>query len=104
MAQGPPGRTIFAAVAAAARRVLRLKREVAAAKAERLGTTPYEALLDQYEPGGSVALIDRLFGELAAFLPDLIEAILDRQAAAAAAARSLGSVSDRGARRAAAAG
>jgi carboxypeptidase Taq len=62
-------------------RVLRLKREIAAAKAERLGTTPYEALLDQYEPGGSVAVIDRLFDAIAEFLPDLLEAVLVRQAA-----------------------
>jgi carboxypeptidase Taq len=60
--------------------VLRLKREVAAAKARRLGTSPYEALLDQYEPGGSVAVVDRLFDAIAGFLPDLIEAVLTRQA------------------------
>ena len=71
----------FAAVLPPLERVLRLEREVAATKGEHLGTSPYEALLDQYEPGGSVATIDRLFGELAAFLPDLIEAVLSRQAA-----------------------
>jgi carboxypeptidase Taq len=62
-------------------RVLRIEREIAAIKADRLGTTPYEALLDQYEPGGSVATIDRLFDEIAGFLPDLIEEVLSRQAA-----------------------
>jgi carboxypeptidase Taq len=67
-------------------RVLRLEREVAVIKAERLGTTPYEALLDEYEPGGSVELIDRLFGEIAGFLPDLLEAVLSHQAATPAAA------------------
>ncbi|MBV8334416.1 MAG: carboxypeptidase M32, partial [Alphaproteobacteria bacterium] len=70
----------FAAVLPALEQVLRLEREIAAIKAERLGTSPYEALLDQYEPGGSVATIDRLFGEIAGFLPDLIEAVLTRQA------------------------
>ena len=58
-----------------------MEREIAATKAEQLGTSPYEALLDQYEPGGSVETIDRLFGELGAFLPDLLEAVLSRQAA-----------------------
>ena len=48
----------FAAVLPGLERVLRLEREIAAIKAERLGTSPYEALLDQYEPGGSVA-VDR---------------------------------------------
>jgi carboxypeptidase Taq len=71
----------FAMVLPGLEQVLRLKREVAAAKAERLQTSPYEALLDQYEPGGSKAAIDRLFDEISGFLPDLIEAALARQAA-----------------------
>ena len=71
----------FAAVLPLLERVLRLEREIAAIKAEHLGSSPYEALLDQYEPGGSVATIDRLFGELMCFLPDLLERVLTRQAA-----------------------
>jgi carboxypeptidase Taq len=71
----------FAAVRPLLEEMLRLQREVAQAKAQRLGVKPFEALLDRYEPGGSVAMIDRLFGELAAFLPDLIEAIIERQGA-----------------------
>lgn len=71
----------FAAVLPVLEEMLRLQREVAAAKAERLGASPYEALLDRYEPGGSVATIDRLFAEIAGFLPDLIEAVLTHQAA-----------------------
>ena len=74
----------FAAVLPELERVLALKREIAEIKAERLGTNPYEALLDQYEPGGSVAMIDLLFDEIAGFLPDLLEAALTRQAAFAA--------------------
>ena len=73
----------FAAVAPSLEQMLRLQREVAAAKAECLGVKPYEALLDRYEPGGSTATIDRWFDEIAGFLPDLIEAVLARQAAAA---------------------
>jgi carboxypeptidase Taq len=71
----------FAAVLPFLERVLRLEREIASTKAEHLGTNPYEALLDQYEPDGSVATIDRLFDELARFLPNLLEAVLTRQAA-----------------------
>jgi carboxypeptidase Taq len=71
----------FAAVRPLLEEMLRLQREVAQAKAQRLGVKPFEALLDRYEPGGSVAMIDRLFGELAALLPDLIEAIIERQGA-----------------------
>jgi carboxypeptidase Taq len=61
-------------------RVLDLTRAVAAAKVAKLGTTPYEALLDQFEPGGSVAEIDRLFDHLAQRLPGLIEGVLEAQA------------------------
>jgi len=69
----------FAAVLPALGRVLALVREVAAAKAARLDKSPYEALLDEYEPGGSTAEIDRLFAELAQFLPAMIAAAIDRQ-------------------------
>lgn len=71
----------FAAVLPGLEQILRIQREIAALKAERLGTSPYEALLDQYEPGASVAEIDRLFEEIAGFLPDLIEGVLSQQVA-----------------------
>src|SRR5258707_3084961 len=74
----------FALVLPALQRVLDLTREVAAAKAARLGKNPYEALIDQYEPGTKTDEIDRLFGDLAAFLPGLIAEVLDRQAASPA--------------------
>jgi len=80
----------FAAALPGFERVLGLTREIATAKAEELGTTPYEALLDQYEPGGKVALIDRLFDEIACFLPELLDAALARQAASPAAAAPRG--------------
>ena len=71
----------FAAVLPGLERIIHIEREIAAVKAERLGTSPYEALLDQYEPDASVTEIDRLFDEIAEFLPDLTEAALSRQAA-----------------------
>jgi carboxypeptidase Taq len=61
-------------------RVLALTRETAAAKAEALGTSPYETLLDQYEPGLAIETIDRLFGEIQRFLPGLLDVALARQA------------------------
>ncbi len=70
----------FALVAPSLDRVLALVREAAAAKSGALGCPPYEALLDQYEPGGKTARIDALFAELANFLPDFIERVLERQA------------------------
>jgi carboxypeptidase Taq len=98
----------FARVAPALAEVVRLTREVAVAKAaalngvgagrdaygeaERLSSlpldtatlSPYEALLDQYEPGGRTARIDALFADLAAFLPGFLDDVLARQAAAPA--------------------
>jgi carboxypeptidase Taq len=74
----------FAAVLPALSKVLSLSREVAAAKATALGKSPYDALLDEYEPGGSTATIDRLFGELSASLPGMIDAAITAQAKRAA--------------------
>src|SRR5215467_143515 len=70
----------FAAVRPHLEKVLDLVREAAAAKAAKLGTSPYEALLDEYEPGGSTAVIDALFNDLVGVLPGLIEGALARQA------------------------
>ena len=74
----------FAGILPKLDRVLTLVREAAQAKAERLGRAPYDALLDEYEPGGSTAEIDGLFDTLAGFLPGLIDAALERQAARSA--------------------
>src|SRR5690348_8975878 len=71
----------FAAIQPRLQRVLDLTREVAAAKAAKLGMSPYEALLDQFEPGGRLAEIDRLFDHLAERLPALVEGALAAQAA-----------------------
>ena len=58
----------------------RITREIAHAKAEALGTTPYGALIDEYDPGVGEALIDPIFAELAAFLPGVIAEVRERQA------------------------
>lgn len=59
--------------------VLRLQREVGRAKGEKLGLSPYDALLNDYEPGGRSARIDGLFDDLAAFLPGFIDEALSAQ-------------------------
>lgn len=71
----------FAAALPGLEEVLAVTRDIAAAKAEALGLAPYEALLDQYEPGATTAEIDRLFAEIEAFLPRLLDAALGRQRA-----------------------
>ena len=69
----------FAAVKPKLAALLALVRESAVAKAEALSLSPYDALLDQYEPGGRAAHIDPLFADLAGFLPALLEEILHKQ-------------------------
>ncbi len=72
----------FAMLAPRLEEVLRLTREAAAAKAAALGLDPYDALADQYEAGARAAAIEPLFDELAAFLPDFLDAAIARQSAA----------------------
>ncbi|HSE73019.1 MAG TPA: carboxypeptidase M32 [Dongiaceae bacterium] len=60
--------------------VLNLARKAAAAKAEKLGCSPYEALMDQYEPGAREAEIDGVFADYGAFLPDFLPRVLEHQA------------------------
>ncbi len=71
----------FAMVLPALTEVLKRVREAAQAKAARLGCAPYDALLDEYEPGGKSAEIDRVFDDLATFLPGFRERALAHQAA-----------------------
>jgi carboxypeptidase Taq len=59
--------------------VVAITRRVGEAKAVALGLSLYDALLDEYEPGGRCRRIDTLFGELKAFLPDLLRQAMERQ-------------------------
>jgi carboxypeptidase Taq len=70
----------FAGLLPSLRAVLDLTREVASIKAAKLGCGKYDALLDEYEPGGSAAEIDAVFADLAAFLPGFTAQVLERQA------------------------
>lgn len=70
----------FAALLPYLAEVLKLQREAGAAKGEKLGLTTYDALLNDYEPGGRSERIDALFGDLASFLPGFTEEALAAQA------------------------
>ena len=61
-------------------KVLALVRESAQAKALAMNLTPYDALLDQYDPGTNSAAIDVIFDDLAQFLPDFTRKVIERQA------------------------
>ncbi len=69
----------FAMVKPHLEKLIRLVREAAAAKAEKLGLSPYEALMDEYEPGSRTVAIDAIFADYAAFLPGFLDAVLARQ-------------------------
>lgn len=62
--------------------VLALTREIAEAKAAFLEVGPYDALLGQYAPGMSIAEIEPILDDYAAFLPGFLERVLARQAEA----------------------
>lgn len=70
----------FAAVLPALAELVDVVRECADAKSQALSLSPYDALLDQYEPGGRSAGIDRHFKVLQEFLPGFLERVLERQA------------------------
>ncbi|MHA6642917.1 carboxypeptidase M32 [Mesorhizobium sp. A623] len=52
--------------------VLALVREEAAMRADVLGLDPYDALMEQYDPGNRAADITPVFAELKAFLKDFV--------------------------------
>jgi carboxypeptidase Taq len=62
------------------RDVLRLAREEAQRRADVTGLSPYDALLDKFEPGTTSAVVDRLFGEVQEWLPSLVRQVRERQA------------------------
>jgi carboxypeptidase Taq len=77
----------FAAVRRNLQEVLDLTRETASARGAALGCRPYDALLSEYEPGGSTAAIDALFDDLAGFMPGFLAETLERQNRAGAPLR-----------------
>ena len=64
--------------------VVTITKRVGEAKAAALGLSLYDALLDEYEPGGRCARIDTLFGELAAFLPAMLQQVMEAPEASGA--------------------
>ena len=80
----------FAAVKPLLQEVLDRTREAGQAKAEALCLSLYDALLDDYEPGGRSVDIDRVFGKLQAFLPNFLQEALDVQASRPSAVRPEG--------------
>lgn len=69
----------FARVAPKLESLIALVRESAEAYGEVLGLSPYDALLETYAPGVRATQIDPVFDDYAAFLPDFLARVLERQ-------------------------
>ncbi len=63
------------------REVVKLARQEAQLLADDTGLSRYDALMDRFEPGVRAADIDRIFGDVKTWLPDLINRAQARQAA-----------------------
>ena len=69
----------FGSVKPLLQEVLNLTRQAGELKAAALKISLYDALLDDYEPGGKSADIDKVFGELQKFLPAFLREALELQ-------------------------
>ena len=62
------------------REVVKLARQEAKLLADATGSTPYEALMDKFEPGMAESSITSLFSDVKTWLPGLISKVIDKQA------------------------
>ena len=62
------------------RTVVELAREEAQCLSQATGLAPYDALIDRFEPGMTSAELDRIFGDLRGWLPELITRVREHQA------------------------
>ncbi|MGL4603861.1 MAG: carboxypeptidase M32 [Iodobacter sp.] len=62
------------------REVVRLSRQEAQLLAGKTGLSPYDALMNKYEPGMRSSEIDRIFADVKSWLPGLIREAMERQA------------------------
>lgn len=70
----------YALFAPGFRKMMTIHKEVAAAKSAALGLAPYDAMMDEQDPGLTCATIDPIFDDLAAELPGLLAEARERQA------------------------
>ena len=60
--------------------VVNLSQQEAQIRAQKTGVTPYDAMLDLYEPGTNTEKLDHLFGDLTTWLPSLTKQVQEKQA------------------------
>ncbi|USD66466.1 carboxypeptidase M32 [Vibrio sp. SCSIO 43136] len=61
------------------REVVKLSREEAQVRADATGLTPYDAMLDLFEPGTNNEFLESLFGDVKTWLPSLIDEVIEKQ-------------------------
>ena len=59
--------------------VVDLSQQEAQIRSEATGLSPYDAMLDLYEPGTTTESLDSLFSDVSSWLPDLIDNALEKQ-------------------------
>ena len=69
----------WAGFSANLKEVVKLSRQEAHIRAEAKGCSPYDALLDIFEPDMTSARLDVLFADLKSWLPDLLTKVVDKQ-------------------------
>ncbi|MDF2365772.1 carboxypeptidase M32 [Sneathiella sp.] len=69
----------FASLVPALKEVVQLTQRIADAKSAAFDVSPYDALLEEYEPGCTSATIDALFDDLEAFLPGFLGEVLEKR-------------------------
>jgi len=60
-------------------KVISITIDIAKSRGDYFNTTPYEALLDIYDPGRKTADIEKICSELRNFLPDFIKKVVGKQ-------------------------
>jgi len=70
----------WAGFSANLKEVVKVSREEAKLRADAKGCTPYDALLDIFEPDMTSAQLDVLFADLKSWLPDLLQQVVEKQA------------------------
>jgi len=85
----------FAGLQPALEQVLSCKRRVGEARSAVLDSSPYDALMEEYEPGLRAATVEQLFDDLGAFIQSVLPAILEKQAARGSGVRPCGPFPER---------
>lgn len=59
--------------------VLELSKQEAQIRAEHTGLSPYDALIDKFEPGMNQEKIDKIFSDVKQWLPNLLQEVVSKQ-------------------------